>query len=91
MTFTVESSCVFVSYAQCKIDVGFYIGSLTPCLPSILLDPSTDAGMGTGTRGAPTCFYSSPYADDNNRAIADALDAGEFVEVEGGYVVADDV
>lgn len=26
-----------------------------------------------------------------NRAIADALEAGEFVEVEDGYVIADDV
>ena len=26
-----------------------------------------------------------------NRAIVDALEAGELVEVEGGYVVADDV
>lgn len=26
-----------------------------------------------------------------NQAIADALEAGDLVEVEGGYVVADDV
>ena len=36
------------------------------------------------------CANAQYAVDDINRAIADALDAGELVEVEGGYVVAND-
>ena len=33
------------------------------------------------------CANAQYAAEDINRAIADALEAGELVEVEGGYVV----
>ena len=36
------------------------------------------------------CANGGYPVDEINRAIADALEAGELVEVEGGYVVADD-
>ena len=37
------------------------------------------------------CANAQYAVDDINRAIADALEAGELVEVKGGYVVVDDV
>ena len=37
------------------------------------------------------CANAQYAVDEINRAIADALEAGELVEVEGGYVVVDDV
>ena len=37
------------------------------------------------------CANAQYAVDDSNRAIVDALEADDLVEVEGGYVVADDV
>ena len=37
------------------------------------------------------CANAQYAVDDINRAIVDALEAGDLVEVEGGYVIADNV